>query len=282
MEAATIPDETTLEKGAVEQASDAAKSPERMWRWSAWVHIGPGAEDCAKAETGDCEDEDHVHAWCRLPNQFQHADISQRAQAAKARRLRQLRDPESDSHVILENAMEELLATGDRETLIDELIGVDFWKDRLDIMREMEEDEEWSTIDQDRERLTQIETMDPEKQPEEERDELRRHLDRYNEALNARQEQGQKPRREAMANLSMEQLVDQVRKDRISSDASSVFLESYYKWEWFSGTYRKPKGEKLFSSIEELEAADELVLERLRGTYIEMEAAMQRGTSGNS
>jgi hypothetical protein len=82
-------------KGAMATAEDqkgprdALKTTGELFRYSSWVHIGGGAEDCEEAETGTCADPLHFHAWCRLPNQLQHADIRERALASKARRIRQ-------------------------------------------------------------------------------------------------------------------------------------------------------------------------------------------------
>jgi hypothetical protein len=90
-----------------QQPKDATRSPNQLFRYSAWVHVGDGAQDCATAEIG-CTDPGHFHAWCRLPNQLQHEDIRERALAAKARRIRQMRDPEADAHEILELDMAEL------------------------------------------------------------------------------------------------------------------------------------------------------------------------------
>src|SRR5262245_8571172 len=80
---------------------DAQKAPGELFKFSAWVHIGVGADECEHAQTGNCADPGHFHAWCRLPNQFQHQDIRERALAAKARRIRQLRDPATDGYDVL-------------------------------------------------------------------------------------------------------------------------------------------------------------------------------------
>jgi hypothetical protein len=76
----------------------------------------------------------HFHAWCRLPNQLQHEDIRERALAAKARRIRQLRDPECDAYQILESDMSELLRIGDEGLIVDELANKDWWKRQIDAM----------------------------------------------------------------------------------------------------------------------------------------------------
>jgi hypothetical protein len=66
--------------------AEAEKSHERLFKWSQWVHVGAWAQECEKRLTGDCTDEEHFHAWIRLPNPFQIRDITAKARAARARK----------------------------------------------------------------------------------------------------------------------------------------------------------------------------------------------------
>lgn len=293
MEATLTLDEQAPPKGEVEASSDAGKTPAQLFKYSSHVHVGPGAEDCPHGTDGLCEEVDHFHAFCRLPNQFQHSDIRQRALAAKARRLRQLKDPEADSFQILEVEMETLQHEGDKQALVDELVNVEWYKDHLEALRELEEPEggkddgepsEWATVDADRERLKQILAMDPDGRPDEERQEIERHLAKYDEAVEERRKAIQKPRREALERLEMPELVDLVRKQRIDAEANAAFMEAYSKWEWFSGTTKPTLSktrEKAFASIEDLEQADVEVITALREAFNELESSLQRGATGN-
>src|ERR1700726_392288 len=82
----------------------------KMFRYSSYLHVGPGAEECGHREDGECTDPTHFHAWCRLPNKFQHRDLYTKAQAAKARRLRLLNQPDSDASEVLESELDGLRA----------------------------------------------------------------------------------------------------------------------------------------------------------------------------
>jgi hypothetical protein len=263
--------------------SDATKPPRELFRYSAYVHVGPGAEECEHRDDGACSNPEHFHAWCRLPNQFQHQDIRQRALAAKARRIRQLRDPEADSCVILEADLEEIARTGDQETVVDEIVGKDWWKRQLEAMRDVEEREEFEHIERDRERLGEIDRMPEDKRPAEERDEIERHLTAYGEAVDARRKELEDPVRAALADKSMDELVQMIRDDRVTAEASSAFMGTYSKWEWFAGTMVCGQRDvRVFASIDALENAAPEVVEALRTTYAELEVSLQRGPKGNS
>jgi hypothetical protein len=283
VEAATIP--AALAPGAVEQASDAVKKPADLFRWSGYVHVGAGAEDCPDGLNGMCGNPAHFHAFCRLPNQFQHSDIRTKAMAAKARRIRLLRDPESDPALILEAEMDELARTGDREALVDELLNRDWWKDHIAAMRDVEAEERFAHIQQDRERLEQLDAMSPERRDNNEREELLRHIGAYNELVERRRKEAQAPRRSALDGLDMHELVAQAREDRIAAEGSAAFMETYSKWEWYACTFKTSNGrptERVFATIEALELADGEVLEAVGALFSNLEAAFQRGPTGNS
>src|SRR4051812_30709654 len=94
-EAPTADEETVP---ADESPAVAEQSREELFRWSTWVHVGDGADECALAQAvGDsdyklgkpiptCEDPGHFHAWLRLPNPLQRRDIVDKARAARARK----------------------------------------------------------------------------------------------------------------------------------------------------------------------------------------------------
>src|SRR3954451_1473894 len=62
-------------EAATRPASAAAEhaTAAQMFQFSTYLHVGPGAEGCE--DFASCADPLHFHAWCRLPNKFQHKDI---------------------------------------------------------------------------------------------------------------------------------------------------------------------------------------------------------------
>src|ERR1700745_988892 len=93
-----------------------------MFKYSEFVDLGDGAAECEHARDGRCEDIEHFHAWCRLPNPYQHEGIRKKGLAAKARKIRELKDPESDVSVILDTELASLNDETFADTLINELL----------------------------------------------------------------------------------------------------------------------------------------------------------------
>ena len=264
----------------------AVKPSEELFRFSAWVHLGEGAQDCSavneEAGTNSCEDSRHFHAWISLPNQFQHEEIRAKSLAAKARKARQLRDPESDACAILEDALDDIARSGDeaKPAVIDEIVNKDWWQDWMAAEREIRDefDEEFEHIDRDRERIAEIEAL-----PEDERDadelaELRRHTERYDELVSERMQALVKPRRESLDTQDIGSLVDLIREDRITAESGAAFMNTYTRWSIFSGTRTSRLGKRIWGSVEEMNDAPPEVIEAIRDAVRDLEQSI----SGNS
>lgn len=225
-------------------------------------------------------------AFIRLPNQFQHADVRLKALAAKARRMRQLRDPEADAYVILEAEMDDLVRAGDTEPLIDEIVRKDWWKDHMDGAADVKEREEFAHIEEDQQRHVEMLALADDKRDAEEFAELERHLLAYNTAVEQARDERQKPRRNALADQDITDLVSIVREDRISAEGNAVFNLNFTKYEVFTCTHcvddnGKPT-KRYFDHIEQAEEADPDDLRALTEGFQELEATFSGGLMGNS
>jgi hypothetical protein len=272
---------------------NAVKTPEQLFRYSTWLHVGVGADGCEDVDeqAGDvsCADPLHFHAWCRLPNQFQHREIREKAMAARARRSRQLRDPTSDSAAILGDELEAILRAPDAaEQLIAELVGKDWWKDYMQAVRDLNEAEDergekpWVTIEHDRQRYVELQSLDEAERPTEEFAELEKHLTAYGEALEAAHNEIVEPKRQALAGRDVNDLADLVREQRIDGEAQEDFMHTYSTWEWLVGTLRCPGGERRFASLEAMQAAAPEVIAALEGTFDDLERTFDGGATKNS
>lgn len=267
-----------------------ANSIEKLYRFSTWLHVGPGAEECEDAENGSCGDPMHLHGWCRLPNQFQHREIREKALAAKARRVRQLRSPDTDGSVILEEELDQLARLPKAHPdLVDELLAQDWWKDYLDAVEEVKADLDdesepvWEHIDDDQERFRELAAMDEEDRPADEWTELETRLMAYNAAIEEKVEEARKPKREALEAKDINALIDLVRDQRIEADAMEAFMHTYAIWQWVSCTRRTPNGVVLWSDVGELRDATTEVLEGLKDTYEDLErTSREAANQGNS
>lgn len=255
----------------------------RLFQFSDEVHVGPGAAECEQRSNGSCENPEHFHAFIRLPNQFQHASLREKADAARARRLRQLRDPDSDSSVILDGELEELRRNAGHEALVEEVVGFDFLKDHLAAMNEVGEDEEFEHIEDDRERLRALARLPEDERPEEEFKELEAHIIAYTDKVNETRTRIQEPLRSSLTDRGVEDLMELIREERVQKiaeeDASNVFSQ----WEWFIGTLKMRVPDRIdggqqraFDSIDAMKAAAPEVIDALAGAFREIEAAAGR------
>lgn len=283
---ATVPEPETS-PAEVQSATD-------LFRYSEYVHVGPGAEECEEAIDGSCANPLHFHAWCRLPNRFQDASIREKAMGAKARKARQLRDPNADSYDILEADLDALRRIGNRDesgksALIEEIMGQSYWKDQIAAMREVGDREEYKTISEDQERYRHLAGLAEEDRNADEFNELESHVKGYQEAVAEEREKNQKPKREALEGQEVDDLIGEIRELRIEAESNEDFMRVFSLWEWYIGTLKpRPveKGlpvERVFGSIEHLQAAAPEVIDALERVFGELENAMgTKAALGNS
>lgn len=270
----------------------------RMFKFSRYLHIGPGAEECEEGETGDCNNPLHFHAWLRLPNKFQQKDLHAKGLAAKARRMRAARNPETGAYAVLEEQLEQLRDDGNLEVIVEQIVSKEWVQDYFKAVTELGEREEWALIDQDRERYTQLaetELTKPEDERGEEFTELESHIGTYLDALRAKVEELQEPKKVALAELGLEGALDHLRKQRIEQVGDAAFAQTYDEWMWFIGTLRpKPGGamphERVWTTLGTIEdpqqgamwAAAPEVLEAVEQAFKELDEALRQGARGNS
>jgi hypothetical protein len=277
----------------VAELDGAEKTPAQLFRYSTWLHVGAGAEQCEDVDeqAGEvtCANPLHFHAWCRLINQFQHREIREKALAARARRVRQLRDPTSDSRAILEDDIDTIVRQpGALDALVDELVDKDFLKDYFEARRDLHEFEDehgerpWQTIEQDRARYEQLKSLDEAERPSEEFTELENHLLAHAAAASAAHDAIREPKRQALAARDINDLADMVREQRIAQEGQAEFNHIYSSWQWYVGTLRTPGGPRRFESMEAMEAAAPEVIEALGETFSDLERTFDEGPTKNS
>lgn len=267
----------------------------QLYTWSAWVHVGPGAENCEAINEADgqndCSNPLHFHAFCRLPNQFQHKIIHTKAKSAKARTVRLLRDFSSDEAVILEDELDRIARQGDsaKPLIVDEIVGRDWWRDYLEAQyevreRETDKDEKpYEFLDEDREKYQELSTLPEEDRDEEQIARLESHLNAYAAEVDEAVKRISGPRRAALLERDINALLDIVRDARIDVESNENFLFEYAALEWLICTLRKPEGDPVFVSREAMERADSAVIDAIKATYNDLEKSYQRGGGpGNS
>lgn len=283
----------------------------RIFKYSEFVHLGDGAPECALAVWLDtspqertepmpeCEDPSHFHAWCRLPNRYQEEDIRAKAQAAKARRVRALKDPESDLAVVLDSELGPLNDPRFLETLVDELVGEDLAEDYLEAQADTVEEERFEHIEQDREEYDRLKVTEGELAEGEQSDEFKRlgeHLRVYLDAINTRLKEVQEPKRIGLRQREFGAVLEAVRSRRTDQEATQAFLDTYNAWSCYVGTFEpelhpalrkpfKPKWEEI-GHRDRPEAGtmygeDPLVIRELGQIYTDLRQAFRQGSLGN-
>lgn len=262
----------------IEEAAPPDKSADKIFRYSDWVHIGPGAEECERRETG-CKDADHFHAWVRLPNKFQVTAIREKAQAARARVLRQARDEETDRFAIIENQLAEARAQGP-EGMIEELTARNSFKWTQRAMQELAEDDDegeeskFANVEEDQQRWMELKDTPEESRDEDEYQELTRHLEAWNDAVEARFAELKAPEQESLEGRTDDELVELLREQVIGEQANQIFMRVFSKWEWAICTLApnaKGQMERVFPSLASLEGAAPEVIATLEGTFNALE-----------
>lgn len=269
---------SVLEQEVPAAVESHAENTEQIFRWNTWVHVGPGAETCEHATDGKCERESaetplaerHFHAWCRLPNQFAYRDITEKAQAARARKQRQLRDPQSDANAILEDQLDALKEMPD--AMVQEIV-YSKWGDDEDARLQVAEDEKYQHIDEDRIELVRLEDTPADQRDEDAYVTLRRHVEEFDDAVEKALVTIRTRREESLRALPVDELVSQIRKVRIDRIGLQEYLHVSNYWVWFVGAMsaQEGSGTRKFTSITNLTSAPGEVLAALQIAFTELE-----------
>jgi hypothetical protein len=285
----------------VEATTPEATAPQaeqrKMFTWQSYLNVGEGADACEHARDGQCSDMEHFHAWCRLPNPLQHEDIRKKGQAAKARKLRAYKDPDSDESVIMDHELEQINDPIYIKILVDELLAHQFIDDYTAAKDEVDDREEYEHIEQDREELLRLEEAEASlEEKSAAHQQLTQHVSKYVADLQAVVDRLQKPQRDELEARGPEGLVEIVREKRVEAAGDRAFLDTYNPWTWFVGTYevelhadlKKPYklkwpeiGSPLEPSPGSMYSERPDVIQAIRERFADMQVAIQRGSAGN-
>lgn len=263
---------------------DTTKGADEPIRWATNVNVGPGADECA--DPAHCVDSQHFHAWLRVVNPFVRDDIREQAMAARARRLRQFRDPESNSSLILDGELDELRAEAERDgttdALVDRVVLKEWAHRHLKAMRDATEEEDFQHIEADRARYAELTEMKPEDRPADEYAELDKTIAAYGQRVEELRAEAEKPIRESLADKTIDELLAIIREDRIASEGNAAFFDAWVRANVVAGTYHlasegvRPT-KPMFESTADLAVLDPNEANALRSAFIDLEAQFQDG-----
>jgi hypothetical protein len=267
-------------KETPEETPPTDQSAAKIFRYSDWVHIGPDAEECAHAQDGKCSNADHFHAWIRLPNKFQITAIREKAQAARARVMRQAKEEDSDRRAIIDNQLAEAQSAG-REVMIEELTAKNTFKWTQRAMSELaedsddgEEESEFAHVEEDQQRWVELNATPAEDRDEAEYKELTAHMEKWNDAVDAKFAELAEPEKEALEGRTDEELIELLREQVVAEQSNQIFMRVYNAWEYVVCTMTpNSKGgwEQVFPSLSAMEAAAPEIVGTLEGAYNALE-----------
>lgn len=286
MEASTVaPTQVSEPEQSHDGAAEATRSTEELFQWSGFVHVGGGAESCEHGADGACTDPKHFHAWVTLPNSFQIRDITDKARAARARKARALRDPESDAYAVLEAEIDDLF-TFQHEALLDSLARAEVDKHIRTIVSGLEDDDRFEFHAQDAEEYNRLLTVPEEERDKEEFDRLEQDMAVYAEELQKEIDAAHARELEKLKALPDDQVRELERRSRIDAISTETYLFTYYTWAMYVGA-REPATDgfpsrRKFKSPDDFKLAPPEVVNALREKIRELEGRMSRGdTAGN-
>lgn len=275
----------------------AESAPRSLYRYSAWIHVGHGAEQCSEideaAGTNRCGDSAHFHAWCRVPNPLQEEEIRERALAAKARRIRQVRSQGSDANEILEVELETLQAEPDaKDRMAKEVAASDWAQDYMaavGLVRDLDDDGEgaeegvklFAHVDDDKTRYAMLSALPESERPEDEYLELQAHLADYEGRCTTHFEAIQNPKRESYLSMDDLALLELTRRKRVERIGHDEFMRAYAANEWLScALTEKKSGQPCFRDMDHIKNADPEVLTALQVIFADLEMTAQ-AAAGN-
>lgn len=220
---------------AYDGAAEATRSTVELFEWSGYVHVGGDADACEHRLDGACSDARHFHSWVCLPNPFQIRDIADKARAAKARKARALRDPESDSGVTLESELMELRDETQLEYLVKLLAQRAVESKLMELVEEMNRDQRFEHHAQDAEEFRRQQEVDEGERDAEEFAGLQADMLAYGDALQQLVDARTTREEASLRSLSVDQVIDLERKARIANIADETYLHTYYTWAMYVG-----------------------------------------------
>lgn len=281
---ATPPEAPPEPEAAHDGQAEATRSAEELFQWSTFVHVGADVEDCEHRTDGECDNERHFHAWVRLPNSFQVRDIVDKARAAKARKVRALRDSESDAYAIMESELDELRRDRYGE-LTDAIARANVEKNLPDLIRELNEDERFEHQAQDAEEYQRLQELPEDDRDPEEYERLQKDMMAYGEALQETIDGRVEREIERLKQLPTDEVVEMERSSRIEQEGMEAYLFTYYTWAMFVGTRTKGmSSERKFARPEDLKDAAPEVTRALREALrrLEERTTARGDAAGNS
>lgn len=230
-----------------------------------------------------------LHVWIRLPNPFQHRKVHEHAAAARARMVMQLKDPESDASMIIEEQISETEDLTD-DDLIEWLLGRHATEAIFAAQVELDHLEEtgadgnsyrpWDGMTSHQERYAIM--LERSEVESDEFKKLEAHIMAYAEAIQERANFYLEPKHEAYSAMDREGRIEKIRRALKHARCTDEFINVYNQWQIFYGTRDPVKQNKLyFEKFTDLLDAEGGCVELLTEEFAHLDA-LKAGELGKS
>ena len=208
--------------------------------------------------------------WVRIPNKFQHRKIQKAAIAARARRVAEYKDPDSDAGVTLVSGVDQVFEEG-LDTVREFLLGQHMRELALEAMLLLERSEDWSEIDEQRDRYNQMLRMG-----DIDTDEFKvteSILIDYATKLQEKSEELVLPFKVKYEGMDEAALRDKVGRAIVKADCDDEFTNVYNQWQIFYGTRQERNHNKYyFQNFDAVMEADDHIIEILTEEFAKLGA----------
>jgi hypothetical protein len=234
-------------------------------------------------------DGEKVKMFIRLPNQWQHRKVQDRAAAARARMVMQLKEPDSDVSAVIQEQLMQIEDLDD-DKIIEWLLSKHAPEAIFRAQMELESLEEvdangktfkpWESIPEHQERYYMMLQRN-----DTENDEFRKTEEfilKYAEALQERANHHLEPKEAVYAALDREGLMEKVRRSLCHSKATDEYINVYNQWQIYYGTRDFHQRHKnYFKSFNDLLDAQTGLIDLLTDEFATLDA-LKAGELGKS
>jgi hypothetical protein len=266
---------------AFDGAAEATRTTEELFQWSTYVHVGAGATECEHGEDGTCTDFPHFHAWLKLPNVFQTRDIQDKAEAARARKRRALKDPTTDAYAVLEEGIEAWGLTPETlELLAGQLASQRVQAEYTQLRESLLEDDRFEHYAADIEEFKRLGDVPEEERDEEDFERLGKMVEEFKDEYLAAINRRVATETERLKQIPKDELLDLERRNVIDVTAGEVFLHTKYTWSYFICALKPVKAgtafpsARVFENPEAMKGAPPEVVNALRDAFRSLEGRM--------
>lgn len=213
---------------------------------------------------------DDFKCWIRIPNKLQHRKMQKAAQAARARKVAEYKNPDSDASAVLQTAIDEVSRKG-RDGIVEWLVDQHVREKALEAYLVVESQEEFENIDEHREAYNLLHRQGS--TDSEEFKIAQEFIIKASDAIRDKTNELLEPFVDKYEAMDEDALREKVKRALIKADADDEFMNEYNVQMIFYGTRLYNDHEKhYFKTLDDLYDAPDGVVELLTQEFSMLDA----------